>query len=285
MLYRSGYPQLGFEHDPKPAPGCPEFKYDPILDRDGPVPNEVPQPGLHLSQSRRNRVVWWDANVLQLKHEEPAGLESSEALSEDGDAAPKSIAAWERWAAQRAEAQAEGSVPTMRVKVARELEPVAATGTMPLEKTSAPRQGRPAGRRFGEFVHAVLAVIPLEATRDTIAATAAIFARQLGATPRETDACLEAVEAALTHPRLVAARSSPDVRREVAIVDFLDDGTIVEGVVDLAYELDGVWWVVEFKTDAAIAESLSQYEAQTQAYVRAITAATGKVARGVLLNV
>ncbi len=285
VLYRSVYPQLGFEHDPKPAPGCPTFGYDPILDRDGPVPNEVPNPGLHLSQSRRNGVVWWDANVLQLKQEEPAGLESSEALSEDSAEAPKSIAAWERWEASRAQAQADGSVPTMRVKVARELEPVAATGTLPLEKTNMPREGRPAGRRFGEFVHAVLAVIPLDAQREVIQATADVLARQLGAMPREVSACIEAVEAALAHPRLAAARSSKDVRREVSIVDALDDGTIVEGVIDLAYELDGTWWVIEFKTDSAIAESLSRYEAQTQAYVRAITAATGKVARGVLLNV
>ena len=59
----------------------------------------------------------------------------------------------------------------------------------------------------------------------------------------------------------------------------------VEGAIDLAYELDGVWQVVEFKTDESIEESRPQYEAQTQAYVRAIGAATGKPARGMILRV
>lgn len=285
VLYRSVYPQLGFEHEPKPAPGCPDFGRDPVLDRDGPVPNEVPLPGLHLAASKKNRVVWWDPKTLELEREEPAGLESSEALAEDDEAAPASIAAWERWQAERAEAITAAKVESVRVTVARELSPVVATGAVPLETTSANRKGRPSGRRFGELVHAVLASIPLDASRELVTSTSTVMARLLGASERENKACVEAVLSALEHPRVSAARNSPDVRREVAVVHHLPDGTVIEGAIDLAYEQDGAWWVVEFKTDAAFDERRGQYEAQAQAYAAAITAATGKVARGVLLAV
>jgi ATP-dependent exoDNAse (exonuclease V) beta subunit len=82
-----------------------------------------------------------------------------------------------------------------------------------------------------------------------------------------------------------AARNSSDVRREVSIVDHLDDGTVIEGVIDLAY-LDGeVWQLVEFKTDLNIEENRLQHEAQAQAYVQAIGRATGKPGRAVILRV
>lgn len=285
VLYRSVYPQLGFEHEPKPAPGCPAFGRDPILDRDGPVPGEVPLPGLHLAATRKNGVVWWDPRTLELEREEPAGLESSDALADDDDAAPKSIAAWEQWQASRVEAIFAARKPSMQVTVARELPPVLAIESVPLEKTTAPRQGRPSGRRFGELVHAVLAVIPLDARRDLVASTTAVMSRTIGATEREERSCIEAVLAALEHPRVAAARKSKDVRREVAVVHHLPDGTVIEGAIDLAYELDGDWWVVEFKTDAAFDEQRGQYEAQAQAYAAAIKAATGQEARGVLLSV
>ncbi len=285
VLYRSLYPQLGFEHEPKPAPGCPDFGRDPVLDREGPVPNEVPLPGLHLSATKKNRVVWWDPKTLDLEREAPAGLESSEALAEDDDAAPQSIAAWETWQAQRAEALVAGAEPSMRVTVARELPPVLATGLVPLEHTAVARAGRPSGRRFGELVHAVLAVVPLDAPRDFVISTARVLGRLLGATEKEQLACVEAVLSALEHPRVAAARESTDVRREVAVVHHLADGTVIEGAIDLAYELGGEWWVVEFKTDASMKASLGQYEAQAQAYAAAIEAATGRRARSVLLSV
>jgi hypothetical protein len=42
---------------------------------------------------------------------------------------------------------------------------------------------------------------------------------------------------------------------------------------------------VEFKTDEVLDESLGAYEAQTQAYVRAIARATGRAVSGVILRV
>ena len=134
-------------------------------------------------------------------------------------------------------------------------------------------------------MHACLAVVPLDAARPAIEDIAAVMGRSLQVPEAEERAAVEAVVAALAHPSVSAARRSPDVRREVALVDHLDDGTVVEGAIDLAYELDGVWQVVEFKTDESIEERRPHYEAQTHAYVRAIGAATGKPARGVILRV
>jgi ATP-dependent exoDNAse (exonuclease V) beta subunit len=69
----------------------------------------------------------------------------------------------------------------------------------------------------------------------------------------------------------------------------LDDGGLVEGVVDLAFwedtsELTG-WTVVDFKTDREITGASDQYAAQVSAYVAAIGVATGLTSRGILLVV
>ena len=176
-----------------------------------------------------------------------------------------------------------GQVKSEVVVVARELPPVLVTGTIQLEDTGVKRTV--AGRRFGELVHACLAVVPLTATAGVIEGIAEVMGRSLQAPSREVKAAAEAVIAALAHPVVSAARRSSDVRREVSLVDHLEDGTVIEGAIDLAYELDGVWQIVEFKTDLVIEENRPQYEAQTQAYVRAIGAATGMKARGVILKV
>ena len=67
----------------------------------------------------------------------------------------------------------------------------------------------------------------------------------------------------------------------------LDDGGLVEGVVDLAFledtpEIAG-WTVVDFKTDREFATSSDRYTAQVTAYSAAIQAATGLPSRGILL--
>ncbi|MDP2272899.1 MAG: UvrD-helicase domain-containing protein [Archangium sp.] len=283
VLYPALYPQLGFEHEPRPAPGCPPFGRDSILDRDGGVPNEVPLPGLHRAATMKNGVVWWDPKALELAREERAGLEAADALQEDEVEGPKSIAAFDQWRDGRSMAIGVGMVPSVQIVTPRELPPVLVAGTIQLEDTGVKRTV--AGRRFGELVHACLAVVPLTATQEVVEGIAEVMGRSLQAPAREVKAAAEAVVAALAHPVVSAARRSGEVRREVSLVDHLEDGTIIEGVIDLAYELDGVWQIVEFKTDLVIEENRPQYEAQTQAYVRAIGAATGLKARGVILRV
>ena len=60
---------------------------------------------------------------------------------------------------------------------------------------------------------------------------------------------------------------------------------VVEGVVDAAFLEDGVWTVVDFKTDVEIAGRLDEYRRQVALYAAAIARATGAPARAVLLQI
>jgi len=100
----------------------------------------------------------------------------------------------------------------------------------------------------------------------------------------ETAAAAEAVTAALAHPLLRrAARSA--CRRETPVALTVEGGTVVEGVIDAAFADDAGWTVIDFKTDVDLEPRLAEYRAQVRLYVRAVAAATGKPARGVLLRV
>jgi ATP-dependent exoDNAse (exonuclease V) beta subunit len=153
--------------------------------------------------------------------------------------------------------------------------------------TSAVREGRPRGKRFGSLVHAVLAAVPWSWEISEIRAIAEVQGRLLGAPEREIEAAVLAVEAALRHPLLdLARKAGADCRRECPVAELREDGVLVEGVADLVFrEPTGGWTVVDFKTDAELGERIFAYETQIQAYVRAIARATGAPARGVLLSV
>jgi ATP-dependent helicase/nuclease subunit A len=66
----------------------------------------------------------------------------------------------------------------------------------------------------------------------------------------------------------------------------MPDGTLVEGVVDLAFEDAGAWTVVDYKTDRDLLPlDEAQYRRQVALYASAIAQATGQPAAGVLLHV
>jgi ATP-dependent exoDNAse (exonuclease V) beta subunit len=79
------------------------------------------------------------------------------------------------------------------------------------------------------------------------------------------------------------------IRRETPVALMLDDGSLVEGIVDLAFwenrpEFRG-WTVVDFKTDREFAAASESYIAQVTTYSAAVHAATGQPSRGVLFIV
>ena len=82
-----------------------------------------------------------------------------------------------------------------------------------------------------------------------------------------------------------APRPRPRCRRETPLTLRADDGTLVEGVVDLAFRDGDGWMVVDFKTDQELAGRADVYRRQVALYARAIALATGQPARGVLLRV
>jgi ATP-dependent exoDNAse (exonuclease V) beta subunit len=137
-------------------------------------------------------------------------------------------------------------------------------------------------------VHAVLETIDLHASEAEVAALAAATGQRLGAPAEEIRAATLAVVAALSHPLLVRARA-PGVtcRRESPIVVKEEDGSVTEGVLDLAFrdERAAGWIVVDYKTDVELGDRQRDYEAQVLLYARAVATATGEPAKGVLLLV
>ena len=104
----------------------------------------------------------------------------------------------------------------------------------------------------------------------------------------EVEAAARAVGSALAHPLIERAARSSALRRETPLVFARRDGSLVEGVVDLAFreerEAGPCWTVVDFKTDRELGEERrAVYAAQLGLYVEAIARATGEPAEGRLL--
>ena len=86
--------------------------------------------------------------------------------------------------------------------------------------------------------------------------------------------------------RAAAAATRGQARRECPVTVTGPDGSLLEGVVDLAFEEDGAWMVVDFKTDRELSQaSIEQYSRQAGLYAAAIARATGRPARACLLQV
>ena len=178
----------------------------------------------------------------------------------------------------------QGAVKTLRVRTMTEAKEVAAAGVVH-DSTAESLAHRPHGKRFGALVHAVLAVTALDAHEAMVRRAAEAHARSLLSPAEEVDAAVRAVVAALAHPLLERARRATACRRESAVIVRIEDGSLVEGVLDLAFREEDGWTVVDFKTDVELASRKAAYEAQVALYARAVTAATGEPARAVLLSV
>ena len=90
----------------------------------------------------------------------------------------------------------------------------------------------------------------------------------------------------LAHPLLAAARAADangKCRREVPVTLTLDDGRLLEGVVDLAWEHEGTWTVVDFKTDEDPSRELDAYSRQVGLYAAGLNRVCSGSSRGALL--
>ncbi len=147
---------------------------------------------------------------------------------------------------------------------------------------------RPGGPRYGALVHAVLAAVPLEAGVELVADVARLEGRILGASGPEVESATRVVSATLAYPILDRARRAAargECRRETPLAIREIDGTVVEGVVDLAFLEDGRWMVVDFKTDRELARAVEVYQRQVSLYARVIAEATGQPASACLMRV
>jgi ATP-dependent exoDNAse (exonuclease V) beta subunit len=211
-------------------------------------------------------------------------------------------AKYDRWQLARHDARAMGSVPSLRVKTVREwatpdADKDAAEAALPPGLNEADvrlvtiAQGteRPGGLGFGVLVHELLAKAPFDASRDSLDALAEIDARVLGMSELEAHAAARVAEQVLAHDLLARARAADArgaCRRETPVTCTLPDGLLVEGIVDLAFEENGSWTVVDYKTDREMASGgPEEYRRQVALYASAIAAATGQPATGVLVRV
>ena len=150
------------------------------------------------------------------------------------------------------------------------------------------RLDRPSGKRFGTLVHALLASISLDATLDEARELAKLHARLLVASDEERDVAGQVVHNALQHTRLAAARKAGEAGKRVmreASVSMAIGETVIDGQVDLAYETDNGWVIIDFKSDVELAAGGETYRRQVAFYVAAIGKATGLPAKGVILRV
>jgi ATP-dependent helicase/nuclease subunit A len=268
------------------APGCPQFGKEAVLDRPERAFTAlgVP-PGLHVPQAGAHRVVWWDPHALELEREAENWLRERDLLLVADGAAEAASQAHRQWQEQRAAALESGLRPSMRVETATgRSQKEAAAGPVALETVELRDFARPRGRRFGTLVHAVLAEVDLRAGPAQVGKVALAQGRLLGASGEEVAAAARAAGAALAHPLLRRAAAAEDCRREEPLIHRLEDGTLLEGVVDLAFRDGSGWTVVDFKTDAQ-PDSQPRYAAQLRLYCAAITAVTHLPATAALLAV
>jgi len=258
-------------------------------------------------------VTWWDPLLLGQRPDDARGIRREELISRDANPIDVAAdrAAYDEWRERRAAVQAKGSAASMRVLTATELSEASEGKT---DQITIEDAGfgviRPSGKRFGTLVHALLATLPMQAAADEVHELAALHSKLFAAPDDERDAAAGIAIKLLTHPRFEAARAAEAAGRRVwreapvslkiglststfatATVDKSPraggqegESLLVDGQVDLAYETDAGWVVVDFKTDIEIASAADAYKQQVALYVEAVTRATGKPATGVLLR-
>ncbi len=327
------YPPRGARRGPSSAEGLgvPAFRDESVLDRpDGkggqrPAPRDSVAPGLHTAEAGTD-IVWWDPAALDLEVDPRAGHRQRRLLEVEREEQPTldveaGRGAHREWQASRAARLETGARRTMSVTtagaIARHAAEAAETGDAPSSDTrvawiDVPRPqaegaegaGRPAGERFGDLVHRILAEVPLDADSGAVERLAGTLGRTLGSPETEITAATALAARALEHEVLGRARaalaSEPGaVHREVPVFHVADpaapDGerdrergaAIVEGVADLAFrevtDAGPRWTVVDYKTDRRRAGHRPEYEVQVACYVEAIERVSGEPTRGIVL--
>jgi ATP-dependent exoDNAse (exonuclease V) beta subunit len=262
-----------------------------LADPDDPAPRGSVRPGLHTLEGGY-RVVWWDPAALALDVRASFGIRQTDLIAKEID--PVTVAhdlqRFERWRDERRLLLEQASRPSLSVRTATEYaaaaaaagrEPVGGVEIIEIARSAA----RPSGPRFGALVHAVLSCTPLDPTGRSTEEVAEQQARVLGATPEETSAAVEIVRAVLEHPLLERARRAGARCRRETPVSLVEAGMLIEGVVDLAFEDEQAWTVLDFKTDQEIGGREDEYRRQIHLYARAIAEATGRPAHGIVLRI
>jgi ATP-dependent exoDNAse (exonuclease V) beta subunit len=234
--------------------------------------------------------------MLHLDAASTFGLRRDDLIVKDGDmfAVEDRLAAYEAWSADRERLVADGATPALQVMTATAWaaeaaragidDAIAAAAAIEVvQLTGVERRAK--GPAFGSLVHAVLAIVPLDADDGTVDRMADVQGRILNSPSEDVRAAATVVREVLRHELMTRARGAARVRRETPVTWTQKDGTLIEGVLDLAFEEGAATVVVDFKTDHELSAGEARYRAQLQKYVDAVAAATGREARGVLFKV
>lgn len=287
-LYKAVYPPLEQYRNPDKASACPKFGKDSVLSRPDNAVAEDDNvcPGRYCFESNDSdyRVTWWDPRIFNLDIRQSFGIRQEELLAkENTKITERDLQQYKSWCAFLEDLRSKASTPTHVVTTATS-EARSQRGSRDnraeVELVELPRDSeRPVGARFGTLVHATLATAALDSTAEQTAKVAALQGRVLGATEQEMFVAAMVVQRALSHSLLARAREATaraQCRREVPVTLIQEGGSIVEGVVDLAFLEDNVWTVVDFKTDRELVHGLEQYEWQVGLYCAAIAKSTGQ---------
>ena len=290
------YPPGDQARNSLPAAGCPEFGGRSVLERPAHLMSGEEtsvRPGLHRPGTGAFDVVWWDPSRLTLDQPANFGILQGHILTGDGADAAGSTVLYQQWREDREASRRAGS--TKRIDVFSPSEPdapaCAAEASVDVE-TLRREPGRPAGPRFGTLVHLLLRDAAFGPAPPVLDALAQFHGRILDAPPEERAAAVDAVRRALDHPLLRRARRAERRHTEYPVTldvgdrrKSRDERILMEGVIDLLFEEDGVWQVVDFKTDSDIERKLGDYRSQIGWYMRAVSEITRQPARGYLLGV
>ena len=246
------------------------------------------------SKDNRYGVVWWDPRALTLNVPQSFGIRQEELLkeSDDPEVLKRDLEAYRNWETRRSSVRQQAAKPGVIFRTATaeaRSESILGEPGRIVEVIKLGRDlNRPSGPRFGALVHATLAAVRLDANADQVQQIVDLYARVLGAAEKEIAAAAAAVQSVLAHPLMVRVRdamSQGSCRRETPITLTLADGTLVEGVLDLAFWEQDAWTVVDFKTDRELEKELAHYKRQVGLYALAIERATGRPCGAILMSV
>jgi ATP-dependent helicase/nuclease subunit A len=294
-LNRALYPAIDSRREGGRGPGCPAFRSrDSVLRRpndETATPSTV-SPGGHPFDAGYS-VVWWDPSALDLDKKPPFGVRREDLIVKD---VPRHVIAdgrgeYDRWVLARSEARESGSLPSLRVQTVREAAEAATTALREiriLDLRDPAAFERAGGISFGALVHELLARASFDASVESLVELALVHARLLDLPAGDATTAASIAHRVLAvdlMKRAHAADQRGRCRRETPVTLRQDDGTLVEGTVDLAFEESGRWTVVDFKTDRELLARTPGYVRQVQLYADAVAAATGSPADAVILQI
>ncbi|HXW94007.1 MAG TPA: UvrD-helicase domain-containing protein [Terriglobales bacterium] len=300
-LYDALYPLRENRQKPGAAVACPKFGKDSVLMRPPDFVGDEADtvcPGLHHfaepgMPDRGYGVVWWDPRALTLDVPQRFGIRQEELLKEpsDPEILRHDLSSYEGWRKGWEEVREKARTPsvTFRTVTAEARHSHSRSPAPEVELIELPREReRPSGARFGALVHAALASVPLDANGSQIEQLVSLHAKVLAAHEEEKEGAVLAVGRALAHPLLGRARKawqSGQCRRETPITITQSDGTLLEGILDLAFLEDNKWVVVDFKTDRELEVALETYLRQVAVYAKAVSWATQQEASPIIMRV